>query len=112
MWAHVISSCFVSRMQLISCMQALEKQQHAYKEGTLVPSKVYQSKTAALPLPDLPSDFAGGFPTTKGPISVADLPEIVDHSTNSKLTGSDESLDLTSASEPIRRRLPPKWDGQ
>ncbi len=51
----------------------LEKRQHAYAAGDLKPDKVYISKTAALAAhgpSDLPDDFAGAFPTTKGPIRI------------------------------------------
>lgn len=51
----------------------LEKRQHAFADGSLKPDKVYVSKTAAFAAqgpPDLPESFAGGFPTTKGPIRI------------------------------------------
>jgi len=51
----------------------LEKRQHAYADGSLKPDKVYISKTAAFAAQgpsDLPEDFAGGFPTVKGPVRI------------------------------------------
>lgn len=49
----------------------MEKRQHAFREGKLVPEKVYESKTAAVAaVNDLPEDFAGGFPTHKGPVKI------------------------------------------
>lgn len=47
----------------------LEKQQHAYSSGQFKPSKRYISKTASIQN-DLPDDFAGGFPSKKGPVKI------------------------------------------
>lgn len=50
----------------------MEKQQHAYRNGELVPEQEYVSKTAAVAaVNDLPEDFAGNFPTHKGPVKIA-----------------------------------------
>lgn len=49
----------------------LEKQQHAFAEGQVKPTKVYESKTAAAAAQaDLPDEFAGAFPTHKGPVKI------------------------------------------
>lgn len=51
----------------------MEKQQRAFRDGLLVPEKVYESKTAAVAaVNDLPEDFAGGFPTHKGPVRIVE----------------------------------------
>lgn len=54
----------------------LEKQQHAFAEGQILPSKIYESKTAAAAAQqDLPDEFAGAFPTHKGPVKISDKPQ-------------------------------------
>lgn len=57
----------------------LEKRQHLFKEGTIKPEKEYISKTAAAAATnDLPEEFAGNFPTHKGPVRIASEPKIHD----------------------------------
>lgn len=53
----------------------LEKRQHLFSSGQLKPTRRYESKTAALPDTDLPEDFAGGFPTKKGPVKITEESE-------------------------------------
>lgn len=49
----------------------MEKQQRAFREGEIRPEKEYVSKTAAFAaVDDLPEDFAGNFPTHKGPVKI------------------------------------------
>lgn len=49
----------------------MEKQQHAFRDGELKRDKEYVSKTAAFAaVDDLPEDFAGNFPTHKGPVKI------------------------------------------
>ncbi|KAM0754703.1 hypothetical protein T439DRAFT_119710 [Meredithblackwellia eburnea MCA 4105] len=48
----------------------LEKHQHAFASGDIPRTKIYKSKTAALPPSDLPDEFVGGFPRKKGPIRI------------------------------------------
>lgn len=49
----------------------MEKRQHAFRDGKMVPEKVYESKTAAVAaVNDLPEDFSGGFPSHKGPVKI------------------------------------------
>lgn len=43
----------------------LEKRQHLYASGQLLPTEVYLSKTAQIPVSDLPEEFVGGFPKSK-----------------------------------------------
>jgi hypothetical protein len=47
-----------------------EKQQHAFASGDLKRTKKYVSKTAAGGASELPEDFAGGFPSKKGPVQI------------------------------------------
>lgn len=56
---------------MFSDVTANERRQHAYAEGKLKPTLKYVSKTAQIPPSDLPSDFAGGFPSRKGPANLA-----------------------------------------
>ena len=51
----------------------LEKQQHAFAEGQARPTREYVSKTAvAAAQADLPDEFAGAFPTHKGPVKITE----------------------------------------
>ncbi|KAK4700469.1 hypothetical protein P7C70_g5776, partial [Phenoliferia sp. Uapishka_3] len=74
MWAHGTPSPSLSRMRAqlkaLRFSTDLEKQQHAFASGAIAKTKEYHSKTAAIPLSDLPSDFVGGFPTKKGPVRI------------------------------------------
>lgn len=57
----------------------LEKRQHEFESGHLVPTKVYESKTATLAqiqresgMPEELVHGVGGFPGEKGPIKIKD----------------------------------------
>lgn len=55
----------------------MEKHQRAFRDGRMVPEKVYVSKTAAVAaVNDLPEDFSGGFPTHKGPVKITSKDQV------------------------------------
>lgn len=85
----------------------LEKMQEQYRSSELKPTLRYVSKTAALPRTELPEDFAGGFPTKKGPVRIEkDGSETTGFVVESVSAGRREPGNV-STQEGTRRRVPP-----
>ena len=102
----------------------LEKRQNAFRDGSLKPEKIYDSKTAKIAPSDLPESFGGSFPRSKilerkgitSDLTVdattedTKLPGIVDDMANmqkARATGASTSTSAETNTATQRRAVPP-----